>query len=110
MTSQARYDYYQKKRCARTELQNCSPTYSWVREAAGVTEPLLARAGEIRVPVMLCQAAQDSIVRLKEQDEFIRRVPQGRLVRFDAKHEIYSSHDEVLIEYVNTVIDFLNEA
>ena len=110
MTSQARYDYYQKKRCARTELQNCSPTYSWVREAAGVTEPLLARAGEIRVPVMLCQAMQDSIVRLKEQEEFIRRVPQGKLVRFDAKHEIYSSRDEVLGGYVNAVIDFLNEA
>ena len=110
MTSQARYDYYQKKRCARTELQNCSPTYSWVREAAGVTEPLLARAGEIRVPVMLCQATQDSIVRLKEQEEFIRRVPQGKLVRFDAKHEIYSSRDEVLGGYVNAVIDFLNEA
>lgn len=110
MTSQARYDYYQKKRCARAELQNCSPTYSWVREAAGVTGPLLAGAEKIRVPVMLCQAMQDSIVRLGEQEEFIRRVPQGRLVKFDAKHEIYSSRDEVLREYVNTVIDFLDEA
>ena len=109
MTSQARYEYYQKKRCARKELQNCSPSNSWVREAAGVTEPLLARAGEIRVPVMLCQAMQDSIVRLDAQDAFIARVPQGRLVKYNAKHEIYSAQNAVLEDYVNDVIDFLSE-
>ena len=109
MTSRARFDYYQKKRCARPELQNCSPTYSWVREAAGVTEPLLKRAQMIRVPVMLCQAIQDSIVGLKEQERFIQRVPDGKMVKFDTKHEIYSAHDEVLGDYVNKVIDFLNE-
>jgi len=109
MTSRARFDYYQAKRVARPELQNCSPTYSWVREAAGVTEPLLHRAQMIRVPVMLCQAIQDSIVGLKEQEAFIKRVPDGKLVKFDAKHELYSSHDEVLGDYVNKVIEFLSE-
>ena len=109
MTSRVRFDYYQKKRVARPELQNCSPTYSWVREAASVTEPLLHRAQMIRVPVMLCQAIQDSIVGLGEQERFIKKVPDGKLVKFDAKHEIYSSHDEVLGDYVTKVIDFLSE-
>ena len=107
MTSQARYDYYQKKRCARTELQNCSPTYSWVREAASVTEPLLARAHTIRTPVLLCQAMQDSIVRLREQEIFISRVNNGTMKRFDAKHELYFSHDAVMDEYVNAVVGFI---
>lgn len=109
MTSRVRFDYYQKKRCARPELQNCSPTYSWVREAAGVTEPLLRRAQMIRVPVMLCQAMQDSIVLLPEQEQFIKKVPDGKLAKFDTKHEIYSAHDEVLGEYVNAVVGFLSE-
>ena len=109
ITSRARFDYYQHKRNTRKELQNCSPTYSWVREAASVTEPLLKRAGLIRVPVMLCQAMQDSIVKLPEQDAFIKKVPDGKLVKFDTKHEIYSAHDEVLGDYVNKVIDFLSE-
>ena len=109
ITSRARFEYYQRKRCARKELQNCSPTYSWVREGAGVTEPLLKRAGLIRVPVMLCQAMQDTIVKLPEQDAFIKKVPDGKLVKFDTKHEIYSAHDEVLGDYVNKVIDFLSE-
>lgn len=109
MTSRARFDYYQKKRVARAELQNCSPTYSWIREAAGVTEPLLHRAQMIRVPVMLCQAIQDSIVDLGDQERFIKKVPDGKLVRFGAKHELYSSHDEVLGDYVNKIIDFMSE-
>ncbi|MBQ7887379.1 MAG: alpha/beta fold hydrolase [Clostridia bacterium] len=109
MTSRARFDYYQAKRVAREELHNCSPTYGWIREAAGVTEPLLHRAQMIRVPVMLLQAMQDSIVGLAEQERFIKKVPDGKLVRFDAKHELYSSHDEVLGDYVNKIIDFMSE-
>ena len=109
MTSRARFDYYQRKRCARPELQNCSPTYSWVREAAGVTEPLLHRAQMIRVPVMLCQAIQDTIVKLPEQERFIKKVPDGKLVRFDAKHEIYGGHDDVLRRYLEAVFAFLDE-
>ena len=106
-TSRARFDYYQKKRVAREELHNCSPTYSWIREAASVTEPLLARAHEIRTPVLLCQAKRDSSVRLKEQDVFISRVPQGRLMQFDAKHELYFSEDAVMAQYVPAVLGFL---
>lgn len=106
MTSRVRFDYYQHKRCARPELQNCSPTYSWLREATAVTEPLMAGAKKIGVPVLLCQAAQDSIVGLEEQNAFIARVPQGRLKSFDAKHELYSSADDVLCEYMNTVTGF----
>ena len=109
MTSRARFDYFQKKRVVRPELQNCSPTYSWVREAAGVTEPLMHRAQMIRVPVMLCQAIQDSIVELDDQEQFIKRVSDGKLVKFDAKHEIYCSHDEVMGDYVNKIIDFMSE-
>ena len=109
MTSRARFEYYQQKRVAREELHNCSPSYSWVREAAGVTEPLLHRAQMIRVPVMLCQAIQDTLVVLEDQEEFIKKVPDGKLVKFDGKHELYSSHDEVLGDYVNQIIDFMSE-
>lgn len=107
MTSKARFDYYQHKRNTRRELQNCSPTYSWVREAAAVTEPLMAGAPSIKTPVLLCQAAMDSIVGLPEQDQFIALVPGGQKVVFGAKHELYSSEQSIMEEYVKTVIDFL---
>ena len=109
MTSRARFDYYQKKRCARKELQNCSPSYSWVREGMGVTDRLLKtkNTDKIKTPVLLCQAERDSIVCLPEQNQFVEQVQNALLVSFDAKHEIYSSEDSVLEGYYNTIVDFL---
>jgi len=108
-TSRARHAYYQQKRNTRPELQNCSPTYSWVREAAAVTEPLLARAGTIKVPLLLCQAIQELVVVNRDQERFAARVQNGKLMRFDGKHELFLSHDAVMSEYVNAVIGFMKE-
>lgn len=110
-TSRARYDYYQKKRMGTDYLQNCSPTYSWIREGVGVTKTLLdpKNAQKIKTPLLLCQAGQDTIVRLGPQNEFVKLVPGAKLVRFDnARHEIYASEDETLRGYVAAVLDFLD--
>ena len=108
-TSRARHAYYQQKRNTRPELQNCSPTYQWVREAAAVTEPLLARAGTIKTPLLLCQSIQDVVVSNRDQERFIARTADGKLMRFDGKHELFLSHDAVMSEYVNAVIGFMKE-
>ena len=110
-TSRARYDYYQKKRVGSDYLQNCSPTYSWIREGVGVTKTLLdpKNAQKINTPLLLCQAGQDTIVRLGPQEEFMKLVPGAKLMRFDnARHEIYASEDETLRGYVAAVLDFLD--
>ena len=109
MTSRARFDYYQKKRCTRRELQNCSPSYSWVREGMGVTDRLLKtkNTDKIKTPVLLCQAERDSIVCLPEQNQFVEQVQNALLISFDAKDEIYSSEDSVLEGYYNMIVDFL---
>ena len=109
MTSRARFDYYQQKRNTTKHLQNCSPSYSWVREGMGVTDQLLKtkNTDRIKTPVLLCQAARDSIVCLPQQNQFVEQVKGAMLVSFDAKHEIYSSEDRVLEGYYDTVIDFL---
>ena len=108
-TSRARHAYYQQKRNTRPELQNCSPTYQWVREAAAVTEPLLARAGTINTPLLLCQSIQDVVVSNRDQERFIARTADGKLMRFDGKHELFLSHDAVMSEYVNAVVGFMKE-
>ena len=110
-TSRARYDYYQKKRVGTDYLQNCSPTYSWIREGVGVTKMLLdpKNAQKIKTPLLLCQAGQDTIVRLGPQEEFVKLVPGAKLMRFDnARHEIYASEDETLRGYVAAVLYFLD--
>ena len=109
MTSRVRFDYYQKKRVENRYLQNSSPSYSWIREGMGVTDQLLkpGNAAKIQTPLLLCQAARDSIVCLPEQNRFVSMVKGAKLVSFDAKHEIYSSEQSVLKQYYKTVLNFL---
>lgn len=110
-TSRARYDYYENKRIATPHLQNCSPTYSWIREAVNVTRVLLAPENTARIttPLLLCQAGRDTIVRLPEQDRFVAQVRGARKRVFEtARHEIYGSEDAVMEEYVPAVIGFLS--
>ena len=110
-TSRARYDYYQNKRVNTSYLQNCAPTYSWIREGVGITRRLLDKknAQKIRTPLLLCQAGLDSIVKLEPQNRFVRQVPGAQLKRFDtARHEIYASEDSVMRAYVSTVLNFLD--
>ena len=108
-TSRARFDYYARKRLENAHLQNNAPTYGWVKEAVGVTKVLLSKDldREIETPLLLCQASRDTVVRLPEQNRFVSLLPHAQLRAFDAKHEIYMSGDDVMREYVPTIIEFL---
>ena len=109
-TGRARFDYYEQKRVKNAHLQNCSPSYGWLRESLGVTDRLLRKenTAKITAQVLLCQAGLDTIVLLPEQERFVRQVALAQLKRFEgAKHEIYGSHDAVMREYVPAVLSFL---
>lgn len=111
-TARERFDYYEQKRVANALLQNCSPSYSWVRESLAVTRRLLRadNCAKIKTPLLLCQASRDTVVRLPEQARFVKQVAGAKLCAFDAKHEIYASEDAVMREYVPTVLRFLEGA
>lgn len=109
-TSRARFDYYAQKRRNNVLLQNCSPSYSWIKEGLRVTRTLLnpENCKKIKTPLLLCQAGKDTLVLLPHQRRFVERVPGAKLRMFaNAKHEIYGSDDATLKEYVPAVIGFL---
>ena len=111
-TGRARFEYYKEKRVKNAHLQNCSPSYRWVGQSLAVTDRLLDRqnCAKIKTPLLLCQAALDTVVCLPEQKQFVDQVAGAQLRVFEAaKHEIYGSHDEVMREYVPAVLEFLSE-
>ena len=111
-TSRARFDYFQKKREATPNYQNCAPTNAWLREAISVTRRLLNpdEAKRIKTPLLLIQAGLDSIVLLPEQEQFVSLVPGARIMKLDAaKHEIYCNDDGVLEPYMKAMLDFFEE-
>lgn len=108
-TSQARFEYYKRKRAARTELQTCSPSYRWVAEACRVKKVLLNpdMASRITAKLLLCQTGKDTVVLLPEQNAFVSHLRDGSLATFpEAKHEIYFSEDQTMEKYLETVLNF----
>ena len=111
-TSEARFNYYHKKRLAEPLLQTASPSYRWVSEAVKVTKLNLdpARCAKITLPVLLCQPERDDAVYSDAEDLFISRIPNGRIQKFtNCRHEIYASVDATVLEYLQAIEKFLKQ-
>ena len=69
---------------------------------------MLVRSGKkIDIPVVLFQAQRDTLVYPRPQERFIRRLPQGKLIRVPgAKHETYRCGNNILRPYLNKVLKF----
>lgn len=109
-TSEERFNYYHEKRKANRHLQTAAPSYRWVNEAIKVSYLNLdpKRNEKITASVLLCQPEEDSSVVSEKEDEFIKQIKNGKLVRFTkCRHEIYNSVDETVEEYLNVIEAFL---
>ena len=110
--SESRFNYYKKIRNATKEYQTSSASYSWTREAvhAGWKACSQKEASKIKIPLLLFQAGQDTLVEPKAQEKFIQNVLQGRLKRIpQARHEIYRACNRILKPYLEEVFTFLDE-
>ncbi len=111
-TSEARFNYYHKKRLADPLLRTSAPSFSWVKQAIRVTGLNLdpARCAKITTPVLLCKAEVDGAVVPEAEDEFVGKVNGARLEQFgNSHHEIYLSVDDTLLAYLQTIEKFLKE-
>lgn len=109
-SSEVRYHYYFKKRLSDTALQTTDPSINWgkqsVRACARVTS--LFWTAKIKIPVLLIQAGNDTVVKNASQDLFASRVKNCELYRVpDMKHELYMTDSHVLIPYWEKIFSFL---
>ena len=111
-TCPPRFDYWQAKRVANPEYQTARASNKWLAEAVRIIPVMMNKinCNRITIPVLLCQAEEDGSVNLPEQDKFIIRIPNGRLVKFEnSRHEIYLSGSDVVKKYIDTIQSFLDE-
>ena len=109
-TSFARFEYYRKKRVLYPHLQNTAPTYRWLNESLRMTKKMLdrERCATVVCPVLLFSAGNDLLVFRREQEMFISRITNGRIVYEErAKHEIYMSEKHVMKDYLTEIEGFL---
>ncbi|MGI6107574.1 MAG: alpha/beta fold hydrolase [Lachnospiraceae bacterium] len=104
----ARFDYYKDLQMRHKEIQTDGGTYGWVAEGLKMGDYLLKKApGRLTMPVLLLQAELDRTVSLPAQNTFISKVPDGKLISYPAKHEIYREKNSILEKYLNDLFAFL---
>ncbi len=111
-TDPERFAWYDAVKASRTDFQNSVPSYQWSREAMHVTEKILAPGApeKIACPVLLFQAETDSSVLPGPQETFIKRIPDGKIVRVHgSRHEIFRSTDEVLFPWWHEIVRFYKD-
>lgn len=105
--SEPRYAYIFQQREDIPEYSSYGATYAWTDASIRATEQIRSDVAKIQLPVLLCQAGRDIMVKPEGQEYFAAHSGNTRLVRFpDAKHELYTAQDEVMLPYYQEIFDF----
>ena len=111
-SSACRYHFYYQKRLTDKKLQTQAPSLGWGMEAAKACARVTSGCwtSRIRIPVLLCQAGDDTVVKNTSQMKFLSRVPQAEFYRVpNMKHELYMTDSDMLIQYWERIFSFLDE-
>ncbi len=105
--SEARHNYLFEYRLHDSHLTTNGGTYKWARESFKGMKNAIADASKIKVPVMLFQAGQDTMVEPAGQEAFLKNNPAIIKKEYpDSRHEIFNAYDSDRMDYYNTVISF----
>lgn len=115
--SQERYRRYLRYYADYPELRLGGPTYHWLRESFAMGDELIAKAGEIDVPLMLLEASEEKVVSNREllafcqsrQKAQIGREEKLPLVIEGAHHEILFEVDALRAMALNAICDFFEQ-
>ena len=111
-SSACRYHYYYQKRLADKKLQTRAPSLGWGLESAKACARVTSEfwTSRIRIPVLLRQAGNDTVVKNASQMKFLSRVPKAEFFRVPTmKHELYMTDSDMLIQYWERIFQFLDE-
>lgn len=107
-SSECRYLYYFKIRSNDIAFQTTDPSINWGKEAVKACGRVVSRRSvcRIRIPVLLIQAGNDTVVKNASQDLFVSRSNCDVFRVEGMKHELYMTDSDVLIPYWERVFDF----
>ena len=111
-SSACRYHFYFQKRLADRKLQTRTASLGWGMESAKACARVTSGfwASRIRVPVLLCQAGNDTVVKNDSQLKFLRHVPKAEFFRMpNMKHELYMTDSDMLVQYWERIFAFLDQ-
>ncbi|MHC1749694.1 MAG: lysophospholipase [Cellulosilyticaceae bacterium] len=108
--SKARYMYYFDKRLADTYCQTEGASFGWLKEAIEATEEMIKNVDKIKVPTLLFQAEQDTLVKPGGQNMLTNASKYVELILvLGGKHDLYFEKDTILVPYLQSVFSFLEK-
>ena len=110
----ARFDYYMEKRCSDPLCQMTGATWGWLKCAIDLNTYLQKTAWKnYSCPVLLFQADCEEYVINAQEELFISKIGSvcdAKLIHMEeTKHEIFNSHDAVMLRYLEDIFSFLSE-
>lgn len=108
-----RFDYYQCKKETTPLFQNSGSSYSWAYQALRACGKMTQKknCAKITIPVLIFQSENDTFVENSAMLKFVKNTPSARLISIsDSRHEIYNSHQKVLIPYYQEIFRFLDQS
>lgn len=112
-SSKVRYEYARNKLLNQDQYaQRGGASFHWLQEAFNATKEATNKdnASEVKIPVVLFQAENDTYVGKNGQIEFAKYAGNCTLVPVSgSKHEIYRENDSILPGYLNNVFNFYDK-
>ena len=108
--SKPRYRYMFHLRREDKYNRTYGGTYAWARSSMRAMDQAQFFAGAIQIPVLLCTAGLDTMVKNEGQDQFARHCRHlQRLYFHNSKHEIFNATDDERIPYFHALMEFYSE-
>lgn len=102
-----RYEYQFTLRCQDPCYQTSGSTWGWVSAAVSATERLQKNASKVSVPVLICQAGADNMVRNDGQNAFRDRCQYVTLLTYpESRHELFNATADIREKYYHDVLTF----
>lgn len=106
--SEPRYKYIYGCREADEHYRSYGATYNWGNASINATKYIKNNINRISIPVLLCQAGEDTLVSNEAQDYFVENTQNTQKIFYpEAKHELYNASQEIRDRYYQDILGFL---
>lgn len=105
-----RYENHLEELKSNEEIQRSGGSFKWIFQSLKASDKIIKKENvqKINIPILLFQAGKDTFVKDRGQNKFCERARNCKKVRFEnAKHEIFGENDEILLEYLKIIKEFL---
>lgn len=111
-SSKVRYEYYRSKELESEKHQGNAASYAWLKAAIAETKTITSEANvkKIEIPVLLFQAENDSLVEANGLYKLANAMDNIEFVYVEgSKHQVWSTENDIMIPYFNTIFNFLEK-